>query len=553
MTSAGIRYSNIEPDQETSAGAVRRPASSGGRGGTSATTGTSPLAMATKLASRASEASRSYRAGIEAAVRDAVADREDLARGVEEEAELHRVEQLAVVSPVDGREAIDERLATRGGRRRASRWSRRRARSSSPCPDAVAQRASRSAVSSPIAACAAVGQRRPGPGDEDSRAPSALGGLRRRGGDADSAASRCGAHGMIVRRSRSWLAMVARVAWAQTRTSGCPRRPRAPRSACARCPRGCRRGRRADAGGPPRSAGLVGGLAKRRGQRLRGSRRAGRASTVWVAPVVGEAARRLPRRGRARPRCRRTRRDRAADGRVALATGVAEDEQMTGEVAAVDGGHVAGLQRAEVGSCRTSCRSGRGSARGGPSSRASPRAGRGCPGARASRSRARRPSTAGRARCSWATCDARRRASDPPGSCPAAGSVSADPTKVSKNRHVRRAVERRVLASAGASRRCVGDGAGRPAHPSGRERREAPEQRGTARRPRRCPAAPARPALRPRRARIRRAAHAPVHAGDRRGTCPTWPAPPSSTRAAAGGSRTGGPSVRAIASLISHA
>ena len=58
MTSAGIRYSNIEPDHDSRAdptptGVMGRPRWN------QCETGTSPLAMATKLASRASEARRS--------------------------------------------------------------------------------------------------------------------------------------------------------------------------------------------------------------------------------------------------------------------------------------------------------------------------------------------------------------------------------------------------------------------------------------------------------------------------------------------------------------
>ena len=58
MTSAGIRYSNIDPDQEISAdprptGVNARPKRN------QCDEGTSPLAIAMKLASRASEARRS--------------------------------------------------------------------------------------------------------------------------------------------------------------------------------------------------------------------------------------------------------------------------------------------------------------------------------------------------------------------------------------------------------------------------------------------------------------------------------------------------------------
>ena len=62
MTRAGIRYSNIEPDQDTSAnpsstGVIGRPRRNQWEAGTS------PLAIAMKLASRASEARRSYSPG----------------------------------------------------------------------------------------------------------------------------------------------------------------------------------------------------------------------------------------------------------------------------------------------------------------------------------------------------------------------------------------------------------------------------------------------------------------------------------------------------------
>jgi len=58
MTSDGIRYSNIEPDQEINAaprktGIAARPSRNQWRAGMS------PLAIAMKLASRASDASRS--------------------------------------------------------------------------------------------------------------------------------------------------------------------------------------------------------------------------------------------------------------------------------------------------------------------------------------------------------------------------------------------------------------------------------------------------------------------------------------------------------------
>ncbi|MCY1380500.1 hypothetical protein D9M69_683280 [compost metagenome] len=57
-TSEGIRYSNIEPDQERST--ARRPLAKNGRPSAAQwRTGSSPLAMASRLVLRDSEASRS--------------------------------------------------------------------------------------------------------------------------------------------------------------------------------------------------------------------------------------------------------------------------------------------------------------------------------------------------------------------------------------------------------------------------------------------------------------------------------------------------------------
>ena len=58
MTSTGIRYSNMLPLQETSAVALAAVVSVRPRWN-QCSTGTSPFATATKLASRASDASRS--------------------------------------------------------------------------------------------------------------------------------------------------------------------------------------------------------------------------------------------------------------------------------------------------------------------------------------------------------------------------------------------------------------------------------------------------------------------------------------------------------------
>ena len=57
-TSVGIRYSNIEPDQERSPASAPR-AKKGRPSAAQCRTGTSPLATANRLVSRDSEASRS--------------------------------------------------------------------------------------------------------------------------------------------------------------------------------------------------------------------------------------------------------------------------------------------------------------------------------------------------------------------------------------------------------------------------------------------------------------------------------------------------------------
>ena len=156
MTSAGIRYSNIEPDQETRAdpsatGVIGRPRWN------QCETGTSPLAIAMKLVEPRLGGEEVVAAGIEAAVRDAVADREDLARGIEEEAELHRVEQL-LRERGHGGEAIDECLRRRRRTPSSAARSRRGARRP-PCRRPTAHGAHRATRRARAAAAVAlVGQ-----------------------------------------------------------------------------------------------------------------------------------------------------------------------------------------------------------------------------------------------------------------------------------------------------------------------------------------------------------------------------------------------------------
>ena len=139
---------------------------------------------------------------------------------------------------------------------------------------------------------------------------------------------------------------------------------------------------------------------------------------------------------------------RACDRRIAAPrrSRLRERDQMAGEVAAVDRRDVAADRAAEdrVSYQLKKCplwRLSRFQGRSVASSRSTARA------CRASQSRAPRSSRAGRARCWSATSGARRRARDPPGSCPAA-ECCPSVTNVSKKRQVRRAISRSAVASA---------------------------------------------------------------------------------------------------------
>ena len=103
MISRGIRYSNIDPDHDNKTaslptGVKERPSRN------QCLTGTSPLAMAMKLNSRASEARRSYHPG----------SRLHPGR-VEQEAEFHRPDDRTRVI-----RDLGEPLHQRGGRRRGT-------------------------------------------------------------------------------------------------------------------------------------------------------------------------------------------------------------------------------------------------------------------------------------------------------------------------------------------------------------------------------------------------------------------------------------------------
>ena len=222
MTRAGIRYSNIEPDQDTSAapsptGVIGRPRWNQCDVGR-ATVGDRDEAREPRFGGEEIVCAR-----IETAVRDAIADREDLACRVEEEAKLHRIEEL-LRDAGDGGEALDERRDAAAARSSCPMSSWTCSTRSSPT-DPTRRLPSSMAVSS----LTAVWHRSASAarvGDEEQRALLAIAASRAAGWRPATTASRWEAHGMSRSRSRQWLAMVARAACAQTRTSESSPSPR---------------------------------------------------------------------------------------------------------------------------------------------------------------------------------------------------------------------------------------------------------------------------------------------------------------------------------------
>ena len=280
-------------------------------------------------------------AAVEAAVRDAVADREELAGRVEEEAELHGLEELG------------------GG---AARRARRRPASARA---AAAERArlSMSASMRAIGAARRVGGPRGGRrrGRRSAR-PSRRGTARadrpgwavtRRAGSSALAtsggASAVSAQGSSVATSRAWLASGgARPPRPRPGAPAPRRRARPPASRAMSTRVSACAASAADAGGarPP-------GCRRRRASAARQAPRRASASwrtvTVWLRRLVARARRRPRATSGARRRCpRATPRTRAADRRPASRQALREREQMAGEVAAVHGRDVARLERAQL-------------------------------------------------------------------------------------------------------------------------------------------------------------------------------------------------------------
>ena len=290
-------------------------------------------------------------ARVERAVGDPVADREQLPRGIEQEAELHRRE--------------------RGSRPSASARSRRSRARAAP---AERSRATASASTCASASPSAPPRRParpcggPGRGGPPRSGPAAQRGSasRRARARAPARRPRGAPRACSVATSRSWLRMHARTLSAQ-----------ASASASSPSPSGSRQGQR-DVGGGVR---VLRELRETRGDARRDPRaaRPSEAATVVErlvelppgdglrAAVAGERAQRLA--GELH-RVRDPGEPFGADQRAIdpLPARAGEGDQVPGEVAAVDRGDVAAARGAAGRGCRTSCRSGRGSARGGPSS-----------------------------------------------------------------------------------------------------------------------------------------------------------------------------------------
>ena len=326
MTSAGIRYSNIEPDQESSA----EPRPTGRQ--------------------RAAEA-EPVRGG-------------DVALGDRDEARQPRLggEQVVVARV----EACRPRRGSRS-RRACAVGSKRKPKSIAPDRAACAPRrrcawsrrtsADRAGASRPASPAARIGQL----------------------GDAWRSASPPADAAEQSRGPARWLSTARRAALGPRRRASpvTGRLAVAPRSGRARCPRASGA---CAASSASRAAQAVG--------RRRDARRARPASalsglvelprvTVWLRRSSPSAP--PPRATSASASSMPAQRfgDRAAAGRRISRQALAEHEQVAGEVAAVDRGHVARARAARGRACRTSCRSGPGSARGGSMRRAaSPRAAR---------------------------------------------------------------------------------------------------------------------------------------------------------------------------------
>ena len=338
MTSAGIRYSNIEPTTRPARSRADRRQRRG-RGGTSArghvALGDRDEARQARLGGEQVVVAR-----VEPAVGDAVADREELAARVEEEAR----------SPSRGQARAPTRRSSQAPRERAGRPRR--------------AEASRRA----LRRCRSRGVHQP------ARLPRALASRQRasigRGGDRPSSrrsASSVDHAETGPGQQRIEVAAMARdgrrTASAQVSSSAAAPSPRSAVSV-----RGHVRERvRARAASSREAAAQPSGVA---GGAERSARpRSERLVELLARDASASAGRRRSRgrrsrTSRARRRCRRASGGPRWQRRSSLAAGLGEREQVAGEVAAVDRRHVPRLERMQRRACRTSCRGARGSARG---------------------------------------------------------------------------------------------------------------------------------------------------------------------------------------------
>ena len=295
ITSAGIRYSNIEPDQETSAeprptGVSARPRRNQCSGGDVAL-GDGEEARQARLGRQQVVVAR-----VERPVADPEADREQLARRVEQEAEVRLPEEpLGLVGDGLERRTSVDAATSRGRDRRLV----------------------------------------PTSGDRDGRS---LEGRRRRRVLATAAAASAQVTSSLSAPSpRSAMSGPRDVGERAGRRAASSGQPGGPRRARRRAP------------SPGRPSGRDGSSASSSCRRVTLSRPA----------VVADRVGRLPRQRDGVVDARQGGRDRQRLVEH-LAAGVRQRQQMPAQVAAVDRRHVGGLERSRGRACRTSCRGGRG-------------------------------------------------------------------------------------------------------------------------------------------------------------------------------------------------
>ena len=403
MTSDGIRYSNIEPDHESSTGRTtcrrsRRPRLN------QCETGTSPLAIATQAREPRLRGEQVVVAGVELRILDAIADREQPPRRVEQEAEFHlRDEALRRAAP----HAVSLACSTHGERGENRAAAARSAVDSAGRSGIVSSPASSAMLASSASVHAA------GPSTPSCGVAAWL----------SAPGSQVSASLSSERESRTKRSTAPRELAALLAVPERSKTVREARGASFRALQGmvsveC------IADGPRQLVmHLVDGEAAAARAVARACR--GRARAVSNCRAICTAAGCTPSRGSRR----------SAGRRVSSSSACLQRQQVAGEIAAVHRGHVARRQRTQRAACRTSCRDGRDGARAAAAWRACSRRRSSMssrPSQPKSRARLDRQQVQADVGGRRAMRDDRRR--DLPGSCPAAGDCRRPSTNVSKKR-----------------------------------------------------------------------------------------------------------------------